>query len=310
MESAMPLPPVENRPFTPAAALAAIAVNAAFGANIVAVKMSLPGLGPFALGSIRLAAGAAIVAAVALATGRSLRLSARRAAEVAVYGLGFTLQVGLVYFAMTKTRASRGVLVAGVTPFLVLALAHFLIPGDRATPRKLVGLALGAAGVLVVLHGGAALGPEVREGDLLVLGAAALGAASTVYAKRIIGAFDPFAFAAYPAAIASPLLGIGALLWDPPATGALGPEVVGALLYQILVTASFGFVAWNALFRRHGAVALQSFQAIQPIVGVALGRLLLGEPLGEGAVLVALPLVALGIAVMNAEALRPPRRGR
>src|SRR5512136_503504 len=61
--------------------------------------------------------------------------------------------------------------------------------------------------------------------------------------------------------------------------GALNAEVVIAVLYQALVAAAFGFIAWNTLLQRHGAVILNSFNFILPITGVVLAWWLLNEPL-------------------------------
>ncbi|MGD8669395.1 MAG: DMT family transporter, partial [Desulfobacterales bacterium] len=87
----------------------------------------------------------------------------------------------------------------------------------------------------------------------------------------------------------------------------------GALLYQSLVTAAFGFVAWNTLLQKYGAVALHSFIFIMPISGVALGGLVLGEPITVK-ILIALALIVAGILIVHlkprkAEPVYPIRKG-
>lgn len=78
----------------------------------------------------------------------------------------------------------------------------------------------------------------------------------------------------------------------------LNPPVIKALLYQALVTASFGFVAWNTLMSRYGATALHSFVFIMPVSGVFLGVMMLGEPVTAHLVS-AIVLVTLGLVVVN-----------
>jgi drug/metabolite transporter (DMT)-like permease len=302
-----PTPKVENRPLTPLAMLATLGLNVAFGANPVAIKLALPGFGPFAMAAIRFSAGAAVIGVVGLATGHRLALTRRQARQLLILSVVFTAQIGLFYLGMTKAAASRTTLLASLQPFLVLGLAHFFLPGDRITPRKLVGIALGFTGVAIVLLDGASASADVRLGDLILLGAIALWSGGTVYTKRIIAGFDSFAFAMYPAAFAAPLFAAAAWLWDGPTAGGDARIVAGALLYQILVTASLGFVAWNVLFKRHGAVALQSFLFLQPLAGVLLGGLVLGEKVATGHFAIALPLVAAGIAIVNLDAFRRSR---
>ena len=95
-----------------------------------------------------------------------------------------------------------------------------------------------------------------------------------------------------------PVFFVEALLWDRSMIFKLNLQVVGAVLYQSLVTAAFGFVAWNTLLKKYGAVALHSFIFIMPIAGVALGGLVLGEPI-TFKILIALALIVAGILVVH-----------
>jgi drug/metabolite transporter (DMT)-like permease len=79
------------------------------------------------------------------------------------------------------------------------------------------------------------------------------------------------------------------------------------------VTASFGFVTWNTMLQKYGAVALHSFVFIMPIAGVALGGLLLDEPITPK-IIIALLLITSGILVVHWKAKKeapayPIRRG-
>jgi drug/metabolite transporter (DMT)-like permease len=111
----------------------------------------------------------------------------------------------------------------------------------------------------------------------------------------------------------APIFFLEALIWDAAMVSQLDLKVIGALLYQSLITATFGFVTWNTLLQKHGAVALHSFIFIMPIAGVALGGLVLGEPVTVK-ILTALALIVAGILVVHlkprkAEPVYPIRRG-
>jgi drug/metabolite transporter (DMT)-like permease len=111
----------------------------------------------------------------------------------------------------------------------------------------------------------------------------------------------------------APVFFLEALLWDAPMVSQLNLTVIGAVLYQSLVTAAFGFVTWNTLLQKYGAVALHSFIFIMPISGVALGGLLLGEPITVK-ILTALALIVAGILIVHlkprkAEPVYPIRKG-
>jgi drug/metabolite transporter (DMT)-like permease len=80
-------------------------------------------------------------------------------------------------------------------------------------------------------------------------------------------------------------------------------EIICAMAYQSLITASFGFVAWNTLLQKYGATTLNSFFFIVPISGVLFGGLILGEPI-TSKIWLALFLIVSGILVVH---VRPER---
>jgi drug/metabolite transporter (DMT)-like permease len=98
--------------------------------------------------------------------------------------------------------------------------------------------------------------------------------------------------------LAVPVFFLEGFLWDSAMIGFIDLKILGALMYQSLVTASFGFLAWVTLLQKYGAVALHSFIFIMPIAGVLLGGLVLGEPI-TWKILVALLLIVSGILVVH-----------
>jgi drug/metabolite transporter (DMT)-like permease len=104
--------------------------------------------------------------------------------------------------------------------------------------------------------------------------------------------------------ISVPLFFLGGMLWDHPMITLINGKIVGAMVYQSLVTASFGFVVWNSLLQKYGAVALHSFIFIMPITGVLLGGLILGEPITAN-ILIAMLLIVAGILIIHFRQKKP-----
>lgn len=288
-----------NSPYSLPAILYSSFISVLFGANAVAIKVSLAGLGAFTAAGLRFGMASVVIALWAWVTGRSFALSRDRIGPVLVLGLLFTVQLSLLYFGMTMTHASRASLLVNLQPFIVLFLAHRFIPGDRITRRKAVGTLMGFGGVVLVFIEKGAMGEDFRSGDLLVLGNALMWAVGTVYTKRIMDDFtDTFHIVLYPMALSVPFFFLGGLLGDRIMIGTVDSRVLAGLLYQGLVAASFGFVAWNNLLQKYGAVALHSFVFLMPVVGVILGGLVLDEPVTPKIIL-SMVLVAAGILVVN-----------
>jgi drug/metabolite transporter (DMT)-like permease len=78
----------------------------------------------------------------------------------------------------------------------------------------------------------------------------------------------------------------------------LNLTVIGAYVYQSLISAAFGFVAWSTMLKRYGASTLHSFVFIMPIAGVVCSGLLLNEPITPN-LIVAVAFIAGGILMIH-----------
>ena len=301
----------ENPEFTLFAGILSVFLCTIFGSNAVAIKMAFAGVGVFTTAAIRFGIAAMAILLWAKLTGQAIELKKGQIHQVLILAALFAIQLSMFYFGLSKSNASRGTLIANLLPFWVLFLAHFFIPGDRISKRKFLGILLGFAGVAFMFAEKKGVTAAFRVGDLMILSATVIWACNVIYLKRIIGTFNPFQVTFYSMIFSVPIFFIEALLWDRPMIFKLDLQVIGAVLYQSLVTAAFGFVAWNTLLQKYGAVALHTFVFIMPIAGVALGGLLLGEPITIK-ILIALVLIVTGILVVHLksrkEALLDPAR--
>jgi drug/metabolite transporter (DMT)-like permease len=269
-----------------------------FGSNAVAIKFSFSGLGVFTTAAIRFSIATIAIYIWATATGHSLMLKKGQLGQLLILAALFAVQLSMFYFGLSKSNASRGTLIVNLLPFWILFLAHFFIPGDRITRRKFFGILLGFGGVAFMFAEKQGVTADFRTGDLIILSATVIWSCSVIYLKRIINAFSAFQITLYSMVFAVPVFLLEALLWDAPMVSKLDFKIIGAVLYQSLITATFGFVTWNMLLQKYGAVALHSFIFIMPIAGVALGGLLLGEPI-TSKLLIALALIVAGILVVH-----------
>ncbi|MGD8492545.1 MAG: DMT family transporter [Desulfobacterales bacterium] len=288
----------ENPEFSLLAGILSAFLCVIFGSNAVAIKMAFAGLGVFTTAAIRFSIAALAIFVWARVTGQTIGLKKGQLHQVLILGVLFAIQLSMFYFGLSKSNASRGTLIANLLPFWILFLAHFFIPGDRITGRKFLGILLGFGGVAFMFAETKGMAAGFRAAELMILSATFIWACSVIYLKRIIAGFSPFQITLYSMIFSVPLFFLEALLWDAPMVSQLDSKIIGALLYQSLVTAAFGFVAWNTLLQKYGAVALHSFIFIMPISGVALGGLVLGEPI-TAKILTALALIVAGILVVH-----------
>jgi drug/metabolite transporter (DMT)-like permease len=143
-----------------------------------------------------------------------------------------------------------------------------------------------------------------HTGDLIILAAVAIWSVNVVYTKRIINDYVPFHLVLYPMIFSVPVFLSAGFLLDDRMLFNLNPTVMGAFAYQSLVSAAFGFVAWNNLLQRYGASTLHAFVFIMPIAGVVFSGLVLDEPITPH-LIVAMVFIAAGILMVHMSPKKP-----
>ncbi|SFS54034.1 Permease of the drug/metabolite transporter (DMT) superfamily [Sulfitobacter marinus] len=282
-----------------ALALTAFALNLAF--NQVVIKVTNGGFNPV------LAAGFRSLGAVVILTlwmkyrGVSFSFPRPTWGWAVLSGLLFTFEFTCLFIALDTTTVSRASVIFYSMPVWVTIAANFMLPDERLTRAKIVGLALAMAGVAVAL--GARSGGHVSwTGDLLALGAAVCWAAIALLVRATpLEKVPPAQQLMCQVAISGPILVLIAPLFGPLIRDVQMIHIAG-LAFQIIAVASIGFLAWFWLMSVYPASTVASFSFLSPVFSVILGWLLLSEDVTLS-VWAALILVALGIYLIN----RKPR---
>jgi len=290
--------PLPDQTLSLCAAVLAGSLCVLWGANTVAIKFSLSGLGPFSAATIRFGLSAGFLWAWAKASRQRLRPAAGQMRLLLINSLLFFVQLSLVYVGFTMTSASRGALLTNLQPFFLLFLAHFYLADDRITVLKLIGLVLGFTGAACVLLDRYDGGADLMAGDLLLLVSTIIWACSAAFTKHLARNIPSVQIVFYQFLFSVPLFGLSAPLWDAPMIIRVDVGIAAAIAFQVVLTTCFAFVAWTRLMQSYGAVALHSFVFLIPVSGVFLAAVVLGEPMTK-MVLLALVLITAGILTVQ-----------
>jgi drug/metabolite transporter (DMT)-like permease len=212
------------------------------------------------------------------------------------------------------SSSMAGLLVASVPLIgvLVALVAHRVAPGvggpradDRMDARRLLGLAVGFAGVVALV------GIEVRGNDLIAVGQVVLCAVGYAVGPLIIARRLSHV----------PSLGViavsvtfAALAYSPYALTHLpesvSPRSAVAVLVLAVVCTATAFLVFFALIAEVGPARATVITYVNPAVALLLGVLLLGEPFSTG-IAVGFPLILVGSYLATARGrTEPPTRGR
>src|SRR5262245_59316270 len=211
-------------------------------------------------------------------------------------GLLFAVQIGLMNYGIGLTSASHGAILLNSYAIHTVVLAHFFIPGDRLTPRKLAGSLVAYLGIVLLFARHLAVQHGTLLGDLIVSASALLLGERIVYMARAVQRVDPFKLLVYQSAIGSVCFLVASLWWESAAPVRLTASLASSLAYQGIVVAGFNFAVNAWLLQRYQPSALATAALTTPIWGVLIAAVVVGDPLTPTIVL-ASGLVAAGIGV-------------
>ncbi|MCV2868563.1 DMT family transporter [Defluviimonas sp. WL0002] len=279
-----------------AVALGGFALFLAF--NQIIIKMVNAGLQPVFFAGLR-----SLIAVVALWgwmrwRGRPARLSRDMAGPGVAVGLVFGFEFLFMFLALDLTTVTRTAVLLYSMPVWMALAAHFLLPGERLNGMRIVGLAAAFSGVALALSDRVPGGQSSLAGDLCAVVAAMCWAAIAILARATrLARLRPDMQLFWQVLVSVPLLLLAAPFFGPFIRD-LQPIHLAGLLYQGVVVVAAGFAFWLWLLSVYPASGVASFAFLTPVFGVALGWLLLDEPVGPR-LFAALILVAVGIVLIN-----------
>lgn len=271
-----------------------------FGSNALAIKLSLFGLSPYACVALRFLVASLIILAYARYKKISVTLSGPEWAHATAMGVIFGLQMAVFYVGITYTTVSHAGLLMNTQPFFVAIMAHFLLPDDRLTLRKIAGIVLAFIGVSILFSGHGALSPQTLLGDALVIGSSFLWAAQTIYIKRFTDHWHSIPLVLHPMVLSIFIFLVFYMLFEVDTVQVINTSVLFSLFYQSVIVAGYGYIGWTKLLLKYKASHLSVFVFTMPIVAVSLGIIFMGDPFSMK-LLASLLLVAFGILIVNIE---------
>ena len=278
-----------------------------WGATFLITELALQHWPPFWLAAGRIGFGAVTMVTIWQALGGRLFAAPpgpRTLGSVLVIG-AFSTAIPFMLLAWGQqyvTAGFAGVSMASVG-LLVLPLAHFLVPGERLTPRRVLGFAIGFAGVCVLIGGQAfdTTGSDLEwAGRLACVAAAGCYGLSSVLMRRL-PAVDPLGLSTMLLLVAAAIVFPIALLREgtPPLPSATGWAVL--MVLGLVPTAAANLLR-VLVIRTAGPVFMSLTNYQVPVWSVLLGAWILSEPLPPS-LLLAMALILAGVALSQARAL-------
>jgi len=268
-----------------------------WGSSFLFIKLALQGFDPATLALCRTVLGGGFLIGVAWLMGKRPPRERRLwLALLAIALIGNALPFVMMNTGQQYIDTSLSAILITTVPLFTLGLAHFF-SDDKFTWRKLTGVALGFAGVLILLGPAALEGLDsALTGQLLMIGGAACFAVSMIITRRAMGNVDPAVSAGWSLGLAAALLlPVSFAIGDPLGSKPALVSGFGLLALSLFSTAA-NILLLFVLIKRTGPNFAAMNNYISPLVGVTWGAVFLAEPVTWpkiGATLVILAGVAV-----------------
>ncbi len=215
--------------------------------------------------------------------------------------------IGQYYFffmSLANTSGVRGSIINASGNFLAPLFAIFIFKLENISVKKLIGCAVGFAGIIMFFGGASALAngvPMSLEGEGAMLFAAFFYAVSGCSIKIFSRHENPVVLSGYQFAIGGIVLFIIGMI----SGGSLVFYNTGCylnLIYMGFISAG-AYTLWGVLLKYNPVSKVSVLGFINPIMGVVLSAWFLGETREafSAASIWALLLVSLGIVIVNHE---------
>ena len=268
-----------------------------WSSSFVAIKIGVTAIPPLTLATARIALAAVVLTGFVWSKGDGFPRDLRFWAFCFLLGvIGNALPFTMIGWGEQRIDSGLAAILLSVIPLSTVVMAHFFTAGDRMTPAKLVGVAVGFCGVVILV------GVETLKdlgGDVWHQLAVVASAFCFAIAVILIRNMPPASLVVRSAAVmiaASLVMVPVAFVMDAPWTLRPSPGALAAAGYLGLFPTAIGTILFFHLVQAKGASYTAFIAYLVPVFGVVWGAVALGERLTVPAG-VALLVILAGFAI-------------
>jgi drug/metabolite transporter (DMT)-like permease len=273
-----------------------------WGSSYLFIKIGVESLPPLTLVAGRLFIGALLLATVVRVAGERLPRDRRTYGHLTVMALlNIVIPFALITWAEQSVDSALASILNATVPLFTIGFAAAYLHDEPVTVNRAIGLLVGFAGVVLLtsrtLGAGAALDSHQLAGEIALIGSAASYAAGNVYARRNIH-LRPMVTAFFQVSLALLIVAALAFTFERPWTVTPRPEAILAVTWLGLLGSGLAYLLFFRLLARWGSTRSSLVAYLLPMVGIALGMLVLHEQV-DTRVLSGTALIIGGVALVN-----------
>jgi drug/metabolite transporter (DMT)-like permease len=289
-----------TQPATRAEWLIFLALGFMWGSSYLFIKLAVDSFGTFTLIALRLLIGAAFLWVVLRASRTPLPRDRRAYMHLVVMSIvNITIPFALITWAEQSVDSALAAILNSTVPLMVIVIAPMFLPDEPIRVNGLLGLAIGFAGVVLIVSPGLMGATATAAGQLALLGSSLAYAVGNVYSRRNVRGLPPMIPAVFQVTFALVTVGLIALVLERPwETARPDFEAWFSVIWLGILGSGMAYLAYFRLLSRWGATRTSLVAYLLPIVGIVLGFLVLQEPI-DVTLIAGTALVIAGVALVN-----------
>jgi len=267
-----------------------------WGGHPTALKIALPYAPPIRQGWMRFVVSGIVIFFWARYKKISLMPTKGELKPLIQLGFLFSIQLLFLNIGISKTTVSSSVILNSTYPIWVITLGHFFIKEDNITISKLVGVSIAYLGIIVTYFDSFG-NADFLLGNSFCLASGFLLGVRTIFLAKSSESIAPMKLLmsqAFFGSIFFIILSIS-LESDPYVFTSV---LLLSILYQGAIVAGFNFIANIWLLRNYKPSQVTVIHLSQPIFGILIGFVVLGEKIGF-LVLLGAAMVILGSSLVR-----------
>jgi drug/metabolite transporter (DMT)-like permease len=275
-----------------------------WGSTYLGIGIAVEQVPPAVMCAARFLVAGTVMLGYCALTGHRIRFSALQLSHLAVVGILLLMGGNLTLsYAEQIVPTGLAALLIAVTPLWFLVLDSLLLGDHHISRRGKIGLAIGIAGVVVLIwpdlrHPNALGHRELWWSLALQLGSFSWAFGSVLSKKWQTAAVDPFSATAWQVIFAGVANLLFALLVEKPAHVAWTFRGVAAILYLIVCGSWIGYTAYIWLLQHVPTSKVSTYAYVNPVVAVFLGWLILHERI-DGYILMGSAIIVASVVLVT-----------
>jgi len=289
-----------------------LALGFIWGSSYLWIKIGVESLPPLTLIAGRLLFGAAFLALVVGLARQELPRSPRMYGHLLVMSVvNIVIPFTLITVGEQTIDSALASILNATVPLTVIVLAPMFLPDERITKAKVAGLAVGFAGVMLLVAPDLVnLGDSDMTGELMMLGSSISYGIGNVYSRRNVHGLRPMIPALFQVLFAACIVVPLALAVDQPFSRvSVPPEALVAVAWLGILGSGVAYLCYFTVLQHWGATRTSMVAYLLPVVGIALGAAVMNDPITLNRI-AGTALVIAGIALVNSGAAVRRYQGR